>query len=140
MRKIFVLLVYIVSTRNWMCRNYIHPYFNICIGYWQSKYCSLLNFLVIVPKWWRGKYLQYLHIKPFHKWNIIGSRNYMGIAWTWFFGISIPMGPQFYHEGIAKSRSILIQVPLKYDWSIICNTFIFCFWCCDEKYLKGEKV
>jgi hypothetical protein len=39
----------------------------------------------------------------------------MGIAWTLFFGISIPIGAQFYHEGIAKSRSIFIQVPPKYD-------------------------
>jgi hypothetical protein len=26
----------------------------------------------------------------------------MGIGWTWFFCISIPMGPHFYYEGIAK--------------------------------------
>jgi hypothetical protein len=64
----------------------------------------------------------------------------MGIAWTWFFGISIPIRPQVYHEGIAKSKSIFIQAPPKYDWSIVCNTFIFHFLCCDEKYLKEEKV
>jgi len=33
----------------------------------------------------------------------------MGIAWTWFFCISIPMGPQCYHEGAAKSK--FIQAP-----------------------------
>jgi hypothetical protein len=50
------------------------------------------------------------------------------------------MGPQFYHEGIAKSRSIFIQAPPQYDWSIVCNTFIFGFCLCDEKYLKEEKI
>jgi hypothetical protein len=39
----------------------------------------------------------------------------MGIAWTWFFCISIPMAPQFYHEGVAKSRSI----SFKFHHSII---------------------
>jgi hypothetical protein len=56
------------------------------------------------------------------------------------FSISIPMGPQFYHEGIVKSRSIFIQIPPQYDWSIVCNTFIFRFLRCDEKYLKEEKI
>jgi len=79
-------------------------------------------------------------LKPLHKWNIISSRNYMGIAWTWFFCILIAMALQFYHEGIAKSRSIFIQAPPQYDWSIVCNTFIVHVWCCDEKYLKEEKI
>jgi len=64
----------------------------------------------------------------------------MGIAWTWVFCISIPMGPQFYHEGITKSRSIFIQAPPQYDWSIVCNTFIFRFENWDKKNLKEEKV
>jgi uncharacterized protein (DUF2164 family) len=51
----------------------------------------------------------------------------MGIAKTWFFYISIAMGPKFYHEGIAKSRSIVIQALTQHDWSIVCNTFIYIF-------------
>jgi len=79
-------------------------------------------------------------LKPLHKWNIISSRNYMRISWTLFFCISIAMAPQIYHEGIAKSRSTFIQSPPHYDWSIVCNTFIVRVWCCDEKYLKEEKI
>jgi hypothetical protein len=64
----------------------------------------------------------------------------MGIARTWFFYISIPMGPQFYHEGITKSKSIIIHTPSQHDWSIVCNTFIF-FFCrhCDKNYLEKKN-
>ncbi len=34
-------------------------------------------------------------LKPFHKWNIIGSKNYMGIAWTWFFAFQFQWDRNF---------------------------------------------
>jgi hypothetical protein len=130
--KVFVLLMYVMNNQNWVCRNYIHPYFNICIGYWQCRYCSFLDFLVTLNLSDGGANIcNTCILKPLHKWNIIGSKNNMGIAWTWFFSISTPMGPQFYHEGIAKSRSIFIQVPPQYDWSIMQNlhfSFLTLWW------------